>query len=158
MCMNRRAPRRMVFPHPLCYITWPLGPTRAPKTWAGHVHWRPYCGFVWVPTWRLTTPSQPRCQNKSCESAIGDLTGRPSGAKLLCPFVPSIILCEGPELFQTALPFLRPLPHSRSPNRPTTLFGEQLSGPLLSKWLSSGQRGEQGQGRGHCRSALSTVH
>lgn len=37
-----------------------------------------------------------------------NLTGPLFGTKPLCLFVPSIIPCEGPELFQTALPFLLP--------------------------------------------------
>lgn len=54
--------------------------------------------------------STPDAKKTAVNWSQEDLTRRLFRTKPLGPFVPSIIPCEGPELLQTALPFLRPLP------------------------------------------------
>lgn len=65
--------------------------------------------FVEASTRGQAAPYQPQMPiNVAVNWPLENLTQHLSGAKLLCPFVPSVIPCEGPELFQIALPFLRP--------------------------------------------------
>lgn len=110
------------------YSAWPAPHRHGWVVFTGRLCFR----FVWASTGGKLPHLTPRCRNKDAVNrSIADFTRLLHGVKLLCLSVPSMIPCEGPEWFQTALPlFETPSPFEESPKANNCSEGSSKASPL----------------------------